>query len=332
MSANNSTTVRSFVRQLAMGSLSLVPDVGERALSALFFRTPSRLPVRPEEQAVLDRATAHAVPTAVGTLQAYAWGEGPRVVLVHGYGGRGAQLTPYVGPLVSRGFSVVAYDAPGHGASPGSSVALPEVALALHGVVAHFGGAHAVIAHSVGGAATSLAVHQGLDVARVALVAPPADLSLWFDRFSEGLAVPDTLARGVRRNVERRLNAPLHTFKAEAIGHNVHVPLLVVHDERDREVPFAHGERVVQSVPRGILVKTSGLGHRKILANEEVVRRVVGFVTEDVTPPSLEAEIDAELFDVETRAVRVEEAISLESLLVAELFDRGRRGATPTAA
>jgi pimeloyl-ACP methyl ester carboxylesterase len=294
------------VQRLALGSLELVPDIGERALSALFFMTPSRLPVRPEEASVLARAIRHDVKTPVGTVAAYAWGEGPRVVLVHGYGGRASQLTPYVDPLLAQGFSVIAYDAPGHGASSGSSIALPEVALALHGIVAHFGAAHAVIAHSVGGAATCLAVHQGLPTARVALVAPPADLSLWFTRFAEGLHVPETLVSGVRRQVELRLKAPLSTFNAEAIGDTIKVPMLVVHDDRDREVPYEHGERVAKSVPRGSIVKTTGLGHRRILSHEDVVGRVVSFVTEGVTErgvaeKDLEKTLDAELFDPDLR-------------------------------
>lgn len=305
MSQNNSTTVRSMVRRLALGSFELVPDVGERALSAMFFKTPSRLPVQTEEARILARASEHTVPTAAGDVRAYTWGEGPRVVLVHGYGGRAAQLTPYVEPLRARGFGVVAYDAPGHGASEGSSIALPEVALALHGVVAHFGGAHAVIAHSVGGAATCLAVHQGLPVTRIALVAPPADLSLWFERFATGLRVPEALLSGVRRQVERRLHAPLSTFNAEAMGAGIHVPMLVIHDDRDREVPFAHGERVAKSVPMGSLVKTTGLGHRRILAHADVVSQVVSFVIEGASPTrraALEAVLDAELFDRDLRS------------------------------
>ncbi len=306
MSHEKSTSVRSLADRLAMGSFELVPDLGERALSALFFKTPPRLAVRPEEAAVLASAQASDVPTSAGPVRAYVWGEGPRVVLVHGYGGRAAQLTPYVAPLLARGFSVVAYDAPGHGASSGSSIALPEVALALHGVVEHFGPAHAVIAHSVGGAATCLAVHQGLAVTRVALVAPPADLALWFERFSLGLAVPDALASGVRRHVERRLNAPLTTFNAEAIGGSIDVPLLVVHDDRDREVPFSHGERVAKSVAAGSLVKTSGLGHRRILGHADVVRDVVTFACAGMeVGTTLEAALDAELFDPTLREVAV---------------------------
>ncbi len=102
---------------------------GNRALSALaprlaalraerMFLTPPR-PRRPAgERALIAGAQARTVPIGDGShVETWTWGNGPRVLLVHGWGGRGAQLGAFVEPLVSRGFSVVAFDAPGHGAS-----------------------------------------------------------------------------------------------------------------------------------------------------------------------------------------------------------------------
>jgi len=51
------------------------------------------------------------------------------VLLVHGWGGRGAQLASFVEPLVARGFSVLTFDAPGHGASAARWDGLADVAL-----------------------------------------------------------------------------------------------------------------------------------------------------------------------------------------------------------
>ncbi|MFP2912939.1 hypothetical protein ACLESD_49620, partial [Pyxidicoccus sp. 3LFB2] len=48
----------------------------------------------------------------------WSWGEGPRVLLVHGWSGYGGQLTAFVAPLVEAGFSVVAGTTRrGHGVS-----------------------------------------------------------------------------------------------------------------------------------------------------------------------------------------------------------------------
>jgi len=95
---------------------ALAPSVAAR-LAERRFLTPSR-PRRPDAELAL-LATARARPLFVGTrhIELWLWGAGPSVLLVHGWGGRGTQLGAFVEPLVARGFSVVTFDAPGHGAS-----------------------------------------------------------------------------------------------------------------------------------------------------------------------------------------------------------------------
>ena len=42
----------------------------------------------------------------------YSWGSGPTVLLVHGWEGRGSQLSAFAPALVKAGFRVVAVDMP----------------------------------------------------------------------------------------------------------------------------------------------------------------------------------------------------------------------------
>jgi hypothetical protein len=56
-------------------------------------------------------------------------------------------------------------------------------------------------------------------------------------------------------------------------------PLLVVHDENDREVPIASGELVASAWPGAVLERTRGLGHRRILRDRRVIERVAEFAT-----------------------------------------------------
>jgi alpha-beta hydrolase superfamily lysophospholipase len=129
-------------------SSRLIPLVrtGNRALSALAPRLAERLFLTPARGrrpgAEIDLlATARARPMRVGArrIETWVWGVGPSVLLVHGWGGRGAQLGPFVGPLVARGFSVVTFDAPGHGVSDSGLVTIPEVTDAIRTVAASRG-------------------------------------------------------------------------------------------------------------------------------------------------------------------------------------------------
>ena len=49
------------------------------------------------------------------------------------------------------------------------------------------------------------------------------------------------------------------------------VPALIVHDADDPDVPYGHGAEIAAAWPAAELVTTSGLGHRGILRDPEVI-------------------------------------------------------------
>src|SRR2546423_5499989 len=168
--SKNSTVVRSqrtvrLVRATVQAAFVVSDELGS-SLAERLFTTPRRH-VRPErEQAVIARGRPFEVDVELRSprwdnrrirLAAWRWGFGPTVLLVHGWEGRGSQLGAFIEPLVAAGLSVVAFDAPGHGDSPGSRLYLTDHADALDAVARAIGPVHAVIAHSFGVAAMLLA-------------------------------------------------------------------------------------------------------------------------------------------------------------------------------
>ena len=94
-----------------------------------------------------------------------AWGDGPPVYLVHGWGGCRAHLAVFVKPLVAKGYRVIAFDLPGHNESDSGALAagrttVIECAEALRAVVREHGPARAVVAHSLGAKAAALAMNK----------------------------------------------------------------------------------------------------------------------------------------------------------------------------
>src|SRR5262245_10129632 len=106
------------------------PDLAAWLGEMTMFRT-LRMPSKPWQEEILARGRAFEVDSAAGKVAAWTWGEGPAIVLVHGWNGRGAQLGAFVDPLVAAGFQVVSFDAPGHGKSPGSTSSIIAFADAL---------------------------------------------------------------------------------------------------------------------------------------------------------------------------------------------------------
>jgi pimeloyl-ACP methyl ester carboxylesterase len=200
----------------------------------------------------------------------------PRVLLVHGWAGSGAQLRALGEALAAAGFDPVLLDFPAHGRSGGWRTTLPQFTRAIFAVTARLGPWHAVVAHSLGALAALHSAARGLPVQRLALIAPSAPPALFLDWFAGSFGLSRSVSRRMREQIERREAVDLVEFEPEWLGARLMLPSLVVHDRQDRVAPFAVGERVVAALAGARLHATDGLGHRRVLADAGVAARVVG--------------------------------------------------------
>ena len=284
VSAPNSTNVRSpeaaapRERLLRLGFrwLQAAAPAAAALLAERLFFTTARPALSPRLAALLASGRRFGVGFRGRELAAWSWGAGPAVILVHGWSSRGGHLGAFVEPLVASGRSVIAFDAPAHGATPGRATTIPEMAAALR-EVARFE-LDGLIAHSIGGPAVTLALLGGLSVRRLVFLAPASDPWLFTERFGERLSLrPDTLRR-LRQRAERRAGLRYEELHVAALAPRLRVPLLVVHDRDDDEVPWSQGAAIAQAWPAARLLSTEGLGHRRILRDPVVVTRAVAFL------------------------------------------------------
>jgi pimeloyl-ACP methyl ester carboxylesterase len=199
------------------------------------------------------------------------------VVLVHGWGGRGGQTLALVPPLLQAGCAVVTFDGPAHGSSTGRTASVRDFALAF-AAVAERVDARAAIAHSMGAPAVALALHGGLSLNAAVFVAPPRSPLPFLDRLFDTVRAPSAVRERARARLERRIGAALADLDVGRIAPSMRTPLLIVHDRADREVPWESGAEIASSWPGAELVTTEGLGHRRILASQQVSERAAQFV------------------------------------------------------
>jgi hypothetical protein len=279
----NSTNVRlswgpSFLARLGIRlAAGVAPDLAARwALDR--FATPARHGPTPREREALATARPMDVASGGRRLRAWVWGDGPAILLVHGWGGRGAQLAPFAPPLVAAGFAAVALDGPAHGGSEGRRATLLDFRDAVRSAAVRFGPLRGVIAHSLGAAATALAMRDGLTVGRAVFVGPPADPMRYLRRFLAMLGAPATLAPLVEARLSAGAGLGPRDVHVPTAARAMATPLLVVHDRTDREVPWEDGLAIAAAWPGARLWTTEGLGHRKLLRDPDVVARAVAFV------------------------------------------------------
>jgi pimeloyl-ACP methyl ester carboxylesterase len=256
---------------------TVAPGLAARWAETIFCSPPRNDP-RPDEEAFLATGTRLAVQSEDQDLAVWSWGSGPVVILAHGWGSRAGRFSAIAAALTASGFRVVVFDAPAHGASMGSQASLPQFARALQSVASAVGPVHSLVGHSLGGAAVSLAIRQGLAARRVVLLAPPADVVIFSHAFANHLRIPSRARTIMRQNLETRLRFRFEELHIPTLARDMTAPALIIHDRGDTDVPFAHGEEIASAWPGAQLVATTGLGHRALMRDPAVIRRAVGFL------------------------------------------------------
>jgi pimeloyl-ACP methyl ester carboxylesterase len=260
-------------------------SAGRLALEA--WRRPGRpAVVRPEERAVHDAARRSTVEVTGTRVAAYAWGDAQRpVLLVHGWGARASRFAGLVTALLEAGHSAVAYDAWGHGASPGPARTILEHQRVIAELEQRHGPFGAVVGHSFGVPVALYAARSGLGADRVVALSGMSEFGYVVDSFGEQLGLRAPVSRELRRAIERVYFAGdtgiWERFSAPALpGRRV----LVVHDAEDRVVDRGQADLLVEKLGDGArLVETSGLGHGRILRDHDVVSEIVAFLDEERT-------------------------------------------------
>jgi pimeloyl-ACP methyl ester carboxylesterase len=270
---NKINSLRFFLQQLQKVSPVLAAQIAER-----IFCTP-RKHKRPERE-YESLLFASPLPVVIGgkPLVAWQWGEGPAILLVHGWSGRASQLSAFVDPLVYAGFRVVAVDVTAHGDSQGTQASLTDFADAIYATAAAAGGVEGVICHSFGAAGLWVALSRGFTTQRIAMIAPVGSLRKSIGQFCSMLGLNQETQDIFRQRLTARSGLNLHQIDRELVAPQMNTPLLIIHDQNDKEVSLQSSHEMNKLWPNSLLVETQSLGHNRILWDETVVGRAVSFV------------------------------------------------------
>ena len=269
----------------------LFPELAGAWAERLFLTPPrqgaaSALDLIDARSSIVEHKGRHIATWTWGSRKAQ-WGsdDSPAVLLVHGWGGYAAQMRAFVFPLLSAGFRVIAYDQPAHGVSDGRLTGLPDFADVMAEVAWHHGEVRSVIAHSLGGAAAALAIakgqsssSRGLRLDSVVAVSPPSDLVGYSRRFARWHWIPEPARRAMQAAIEERYGVRWEELELARLAPRLGAAALVIHDRDDRVVPWTQGASFAHQWPGARLLSTDGLGHRRILEDQEVTRAAADFI------------------------------------------------------
>lgn len=219
------------------------------------------------------------VPSMNREIVTYKFGESAKkVLLVHGWSGRGTQLAKIAEALTERGYMCVSFDAPAHGKAEGNMSMMPFFIKAVHYLDENYGPFDAVVGHSLGGMSSLRAIRQGMKTNKLVIIGTANNISEITRHFAKNMKMNDKVARKMKKYLDNRFNEDMDVLSGAESAKHVKTPTLVIHDEEDVDVKINSAYEIHEALENSELMVTSGLGHRRILGNPEVINKITTFI------------------------------------------------------
>jgi len=248
-------------------------DPAEQFLAAML---QPRRRVRPRVAEPLRGVDAIEVKAPDGSIAAWRLGEGPAVLLVHGWEDDHSLWTRMILAFAERGRAVVTLDLPAHGFSDGEQCAAPIAARALLAAAEQLGPIDAAVAHSFGCPSTAMAMTQGLPASRAVFIASPLGMRRRWNLRGEEWNVPEDVIARAKALYEAR--EPLAHFDLRESARQMTAQALFIHAIDDDQVPYTGAQEAAEIWPGAEFLLVDDLGHRLIAQDPEIIARTVDFL------------------------------------------------------
>ena len=281
MKKSKEPTSIKFIRWTFPVIEKIAPGLARRIFVKIFF-TPFHFVVPEAEQAMERRSEKFTITVNDKEVQCYSWGQGPNILFVHGWAGRGTQFRKFFEEFNRNGYRAVSFDAPAHGRSQGRSTSLDEfkdTLLALHNKI---GNIKAIVAHSFGGVASLYSIMNGLPVNTLVNIASPTIGDEIIGNYLTVVNASPKMGEYFKEYVKKKSGKTFDEFTSLYFIRHLSdkLNLLLVQDKLDKEVTLVHARRLQEVYPSAQLIITDGLGHTRILKDDWVIHQCVTFVRE----------------------------------------------------
>jgi len=249
--------------------------------AAKLFTTPIKHKI-PKREFEMEHKSAQQllyIPAINKSIVTYEYGKSnSKILLVHGWSGRGTQLFKIADELVKLGYSTVSFDAPAHGKSTGKTTIMSEFIHSVLEIDKQYGPFEIAIGHSLGGMSVLNAIKDGLNVNKAIIIGSGDIVQDILDEFISKLGLKQEISERLRDFFESKYQVKMDEFSAYKAAQKVKIPVLVIHDYDDPEVSVKAGIHIHKQLENGTLYLTEGLGHRKILGNHNVIKKTIDFI------------------------------------------------------
>lgn len=241
-----------------------------RRLAIYLFLTPVRFPYKPAEEELLLTYQRFEGSYRGERFYYYAKGEGPALICLHGWSGRGMQFRKMGEFFVNAGYRFVFIDAPGHGKSEGKRSNLFKFAAAFEEVLSRTPNVAAVVGHSLGAASISYSISRGTQVPAFVVLGAPVIAEDILLTFSRTINASSFVHDAIRKAAVDVFDESFDDVAMQSTFREVKVPVISLHGARDTDVGLEHQDYLKRINPGLTTIRYSDLGHRSILKDVRV--------------------------------------------------------------
>ncbi len=245
--------------------------------AAKIFTTPIKykIPKREFHMEINSNQIDLNIPILNKKIVTYHYGNSnKKIMLVHGWSGRGTQLVKIADELIDLGFSTISFDAPAHGKSKSNSTLLPEFIECILEIDKQFGPFEFAIGHSLGGMSILNAISNGFNIKKAIIIGSGDIIQDIIDDFITELKLKSNISIKLKDHFEHKFNTKMDRFSSSNVAKKIEIPILIIHDKDDKDVNIKAAFNIDKNLINSKLLITEGLGHRKILGNLEVISQI----------------------------------------------------------
>jgi len=248
------------------------------------FQTPHFNKIRDREREFLQNANIIRLKHDIEDIIIYEIGEktGKPVITVHGWDSNPGSLAGITDELVKKGFHVFSLNVPSHGISKKKGTNMFETAEIIIKILKYINDPKvSFVTHSFGSGAVSLALQiSQIRVDRLAYITSPDKLWDIFKDFADLIGLNDRSFKAMLNITEKRFERTFDEMQiSKVLSQGKFNKLLIVHDIKDKILPFENAERLHGQNPNSEIFSTEGRGHYRILWDKNVREKISDFLS-----------------------------------------------------
>ena len=213
-------------------------------------------------------------------IQTYHWkGDKPTVLLVHGWESNSYRWKDLINHLKSEDYNIISIDAPAHGNSGSKTFNAILYSECINVVINQFN-IHTIIGHSVGGTASAIGLHNYKisSVKKLISLGAPSNFIALVKNYRKLMGFNKRVMKAMDTYYLQEFGHLPEYFTVANYSKNIKAKGLIIHDRKDRIIPYKDAIEITRHYKNSKLIKTVGFGHG--LKSEIVYNHILEFLND----------------------------------------------------